>query len=56
VRAALRKEDMLVRFGGEEFLVLLPDVPARRGRGRRPHRRAVAAAQIEAAGQRFASP
>ncbi|MGZ5111816.1 MAG: diguanylate cyclase [Usitatibacter sp.] len=27
VRSALRKEDMLVRFGGEEFLVLLPDVP-----------------------------
>ena len=27
VRSAMRKEDMLVRFGGEEFLVLLPDVP-----------------------------
>ena len=27
VRSALRKEDMLVRYGGEEFLVLLPDVP-----------------------------
>ena len=27
VRSAMRQEDMLVRFGGEEFLVLLPDVP-----------------------------
>ena len=27
VRGALRKEDMLVRYGGEEFLVMLPDVP-----------------------------
>jgi diguanylate cyclase (GGDEF)-like protein len=26
VRSALRQEDMLVRFGGEEFLVLLPEV------------------------------
>ena len=26
-RSALRKEDMLVRYGGEEFLVMLPDVP-----------------------------
>jgi diguanylate cyclase (GGDEF)-like protein len=26
MRSALRKEDMLVRFGGEEFLVLLPEV------------------------------
>ncbi len=27
VRGALRKEDMLVRYGGEEFLMMLPDVP-----------------------------
>jgi diguanylate cyclase (GGDEF)-like protein len=27
VRAELRKEDILVRYGGEEFCVLLPDVP-----------------------------
>jgi len=27
VRTALRKEDMLVRYGGEELLVMLPDVP-----------------------------
>jgi diguanylate cyclase (GGDEF)-like protein len=27
IRTALRKEDMLVRYGGEEFLVMLPEVP-----------------------------
>lgn len=54
VRSALRKEDMLVRYGGEEFLVLLPEVPGPGAvvvAGR--IRRAVAAAEIEAAGQRL---
>ena len=27
IRSALRQEDMLVRYGGEEFLVMLPEVP-----------------------------
>ncbi len=27
IRSALRKEDVLVRYGGEEFLVMLPEVP-----------------------------
>jgi diguanylate cyclase (GGDEF)-like protein len=27
IRTALRQEDMLVRYGGEEFLVMLPEVP-----------------------------
>ncbi len=27
LRSALRQEDMVVRFGGEEFVVLLPEVP-----------------------------
>jgi diguanylate cyclase (GGDEF)-like protein len=27
VREQLRKEDILVRYGGEEFCLLLPDVP-----------------------------
>jgi len=27
VRSQLRKEDLLVRFGGEEFCVMLPQVP-----------------------------
>ena len=54
VRSALRKEDMLVRYGGEEFVVLLPEVPGPGAvvvAGR--IRRAVAGAAIEAAGEKF---
>jgi diguanylate cyclase (GGDEF)-like protein len=55
VRSALRKEDMLVRYGGEEFVVLLPEVPGPGAvvvAGR--IRRAVAGAPVEAAGGKFA--
>ena len=51
VRTALRKEDMLVRFAGEEFLVMLPDVSGPGAvvvAGR--IRRAMADMPIEAAG------
>ena len=54
VRSAMRKEDMLVRFGGEEFLVLLPDVPGPGAvvvAGR--IRRTVAAEPIEVNGLQF---
>jgi diguanylate cyclase (GGDEF)-like protein len=55
MRATLRKEDMLVRFGGAEFLVFLPDVPGPAAvvvAGRM--RRAIAAADVEAGDQRLA--
>lgn len=51
VRSALRREDMLVRFAGEEFLVMLPDVSGPGAvvvAGR--IRRSVADIPIEAAG------
>jgi diguanylate cyclase (GGDEF)-like protein len=51
VRSALRKEDMLVRFAGEQFLVMLPEVSGPGAvvvAGR--IRRAVADSPIEAAG------
>jgi diguanylate cyclase (GGDEF)-like protein len=55
IRSALRKEDMLVRFGGEEFVVLLPEVagPGAVIVGGRI-RKAVAANEIAAGGHRFA--
>jgi diguanylate cyclase (GGDEF)-like protein len=55
VRSALRKEDMLVRFGGEEFLVLLPEVagPGAVVVGGRI-RKAVAASEIAVGTHRFA--
>ena len=55
LRSALRKEDMVVRFGGDEFVVLLPEVPGPGAvvvAGR--IRRAVAAAPIEVAAGQFA--
>jgi diguanylate cyclase (GGDEF)-like protein len=55
IRSALRKEDMLVRFGGEEFLVLLPEVagPGAVVVGGRI-RTAVAAGEIVVGAHRFA--
>lgn len=55
VRSALRKEDMLVRYGGGAFLVMLPEVPGPGAvvvAGR--IRRYVANEPIEAAGRKFA--
>ena len=54
VRSAMRKEDMLVRYGGEEFVVLLPEVPGPGAvvvAGR--IRRFVASEPIEVNGQKF---
>jgi diguanylate cyclase (GGDEF)-like protein len=55
LRASLRQEDMLVRFGGEEFLVWLPDVPGPGAvvvAGRL--RKSVAAEKIEVGGHKVA--
>ncbi|MEO5694354.1 MAG: GGDEF domain-containing protein [Usitatibacter sp.] len=55
VRSALRKEDMLVRYSDEEFLVLLPEVPGPGAvvvAGR--IRRSVAGEPVLAAGESFA--
>ena len=54
VRSAMRKEDMLVRYGGEEFLVMLSEVPGPGAvvvAGR--IRRFVASEPIEVNGQKF---
>lgn len=55
IRSALRQEDMLVRFGGEEFLVLLPEVagPGAVVVGGRI-RKAIAASEIAVGPHRFA--
>jgi diguanylate cyclase (GGDEF)-like protein len=55
IRSALRKEDMVVRFGGEEFVVLLPEVagPGAVVVGGRV-RNAVAANEIAVGPHRFA--
>jgi diguanylate cyclase (GGDEF)-like protein len=55
LRAALRKEDMVVRYGGEEFLVFLPDVAGPGAvvvAGRL--RKAVAAEELDIEGTRIA--
>lgn len=54
IRGALRKEDMLVRYGGEEFLVMLNEVPGPGAvvvAGR--IRKSIEAAAIEASGHSF---
>ena len=54
VRDSLRKEDMLVRFGGDQFLILLPEVPGPGAvvvAGR--VRRRVSEETLNAAGRRF---
>jgi len=53
VRAALREQDLVARWGGEELILLLPETPADGAfAAAEAVRRAVAASAVEADGQR----